>query len=167
MARAGPPSSREEMLIEFLRRSYQAVDGLWFMAVEKVGGFDQALELDRQVWEVLAKIQARKARELTGCAGDSPADLAHCFSLKLAADGHQFEVTVLDGGVHVIIHECLWLVLLRRSGREQLASKISAVICPTEGRVWCAQFGGQYEFAMPRQACLGEAGCEMRFALKS
>lgn len=44
---------------EYFRRSYRAVDGLWFMMIEKKHGFDEALELDEAVWRVLPKIQAR------------------------------------------------------------------------------------------------------------
>ena len=52
--------------VEFLRRSFFTVDGLWFVNLEKDLGFDEALDLDRRVWESMAKVQARKARELCG-----------------------------------------------------------------------------------------------------
>ena len=48
--------TRAEQVVEYLRRSYQAVDGLWFMKVEEALGFEAALEADRRVWEILAKI---------------------------------------------------------------------------------------------------------------
>ncbi|MGD9519267.1 MAG: DUF6125 family protein, partial [Armatimonadota bacterium] len=54
-------------------RAYQAVDGLWFMMVEQADGFPKALQLDEQVWQVLAKIEAREDRELLGCTGNDPA----------------------------------------------------------------------------------------------
>jgi hypothetical protein len=153
----------ERHLTSYLRRAYHAVDGLWFMMVERAHGFDNALELDRQVWEVLAKIEARKARELTGRPGNGPADLAACFSLKLAADGHRFEVCVEEAQVRFAIQECPWLGLLDKSGRRDLAARVARTICPTEGRVWCAEFGGEYTFEMPSMACEGGSGCEMRF----
>jgi len=53
-----PPS--DEQLVQFLRRSYHAVDGLWFMSVEDVEGFPAALELDQLVWEVLARSRPAK-----------------------------------------------------------------------------------------------------------
>ena len=62
--------SDDRALVEYLRRAYHAVDGLWFMIVEEAHDFDHALELDERVWAVLAKIQARKAREVTGCSGN-------------------------------------------------------------------------------------------------
>ncbi|MGD9519751.1 MAG: DUF6125 family protein, partial [Armatimonadota bacterium] len=76
-------SNGDVLLVQYLRRAYQAVDGLWFMMVEQADGFPKALQLDEQVWQVLAKIEAREARELLGCTGNDPGDLARCFSLKL------------------------------------------------------------------------------------
>jgi hypothetical protein len=154
------------ILSEYLRRAYHAVDGLWFMRVEAERGFEHALELDQRVWEVLAKIQARKARELLGCTGNSSDELARCFALKLTADGHVFEVSVTAGEVRFSVHACPWLELLRKTGREQLAARISQTICPTEGEVWCAEFGGEYQFSISPMACAGGDECVLRFARK-
>ena len=158
--------TEEAMLVEYLRRAYHALDGLWFMMSEKAAGFDQALDLDRRVWEVLAKIQARKARELTESAGDSPGELARCFTLKLTADGHRFESAADDDGVRFVILGCPWLDLLRKSDRQHLALKVAQTICTTEGQVWCKEFGAAYEFEMPLMACAGTDRCEMRFLRK-
>ena len=155
--------SRDENMVEYLQRAYHAVDGLWFLTVEEAAGFDKALEMDRRVWEALAKIQARKARELTGSIGNTAEELVRCFSLKLAADGHRFESSVRPGEVRFIIRQCPWLKLMQGSDREHLAREVAQAICPTEGRVWCAEFGGEYEFEMPVMACDGAEHCEMRF----
>jgi len=153
----------DPLLISYLRRSYHALDGLWFTTAEGTHGFDAALELDRRVWEVLAKIQARKARELLACPGSSPDDFARCFSLKLTADGHQFETTTTADEVRFLIKQCPWLELLQKSDRRHLAARVAQTICPTEGRVWCAEFGGHYYFEMPLMACSGADHCEMLF----
>lgn len=158
---AMPPTDR--MLVEYLRRAYHAVDGLWFVKVEEEHGFEEALELDRRVWEVLAKVQARKARELTQSSGCAAGALARCFGLKLTADGHDFEVETSPAAVTFRIAGCPWLALLRKSGRTDLAQRVAEAICLTEGRVWCAEFGGEWEFEMPRMACAGAAACEMRY----
>jgi hypothetical protein len=159
--------TEERLLVEYLRRSYHAVDGLWFLKVEERHDFDLALELDQQVWAVLAKIQARKARELTGCTGNTPSDLARCFGLKLTADGHEFECETGPDGVRFVVRRCPWLQLLRKSGRQELSERVSQTICPTEGRVWCSEFGDRYEFAMPKMACADADQCEMEFARRA
>ena len=142
-----------KQLAEYLRRSYHAVDGLWFVMAEEAHDFDHALALDRRVWQVLAKIQARKARDLTHSAGNSPDDLVRCFTLKLTADGHQFDTSVSPSEVTFTIDHCPWFELLRNSNRQHLGAKVAQAICPTEGHVWCAEFGGEYEFEMPFMAC--------------
>jgi hypothetical protein len=156
-------SDQDRILVEYLRRAYHAVDGLWFMMAEQAHDFDHALELDRRVWEVLAKIQARKARELLACDGNTPEELSRCFALKLSADGHEFEASATPQEVRFLITDCPWLQLLRKSDRRHIAARVAQTICPTEGRVWCAEFGGEYEFDMLHMACSGADHCEMRF----
>jgi len=156
----------DKILAHYLRRAYHAVDGLWFMMVEQDSDFDHALDLDRRVWEVLAKIQARKARQLLRVNGNTPDDLARCFSLKLTADGHTFDLETDSSGVRFTIRDCPWLALLQNSDRRHLAARVAQTICPTEGRVWCAEFGGEYDFEMPAMACSGADQCEMRFSRK-
>jgi hypothetical protein len=155
--------SDSDPLIAYLRRAYHAVDGLWFMKVEEAHGFETALDLDRRVWEILAKIQARQARTVLEISGDAPEDLAACFTLKLTADGHDFTVETTAEGVEIAIRGCPWLELLRKSDRQELAARIAQTICPTEGRVWCREFGDRYLFSMPQMACQGTEGCVMRF----
>jgi predicted ArsR family transcriptional regulator len=156
-----------EILVEFLRRSYQTVDGLWFMKVEEVSGFDHALEIDRRVWAVVAKIQARKAREAIRAPGNTLNDLARCFALKLSADGHAFAAQMTPTAVRFAVTQCPWLDLLRKSDRQHLAQRISQTICPTEGQAWCAEFGGDYEFEMPSMACAGDDRCSLAFTRKN
>ena len=50
----------QQILSEYFKKCFFAVDGLWFMMLEKTDSFDKALDVDRMVWEILPKIQARK-----------------------------------------------------------------------------------------------------------
>ena len=60
----------DEQKAEYFRRSYTAVDGLWFMKVEEKRGFEEALQLDEAVWKVLPKIQARTIKAMLNlCSG--------------------------------------------------------------------------------------------------
>jgi hypothetical protein len=153
----------DHILTSYLRRCYHAVDGLWFVMVEEDSDFARALDLDVRVWRVLAKIQARKARELLEVSGNSAEELARCFSLKLEADGHRFSVKTTKDTVVFCIQACPWLELLQKSDRRHIAVKVAQAVCPTEGAVWCAEFGGEWRFDMPLMACSGAEGCEMQF----
>lgn len=163
MTREPEHSYPDGILADFLRRSYTAVDGLWFVKIEEQQDFEAALELDRQVWAVMPKIQARKARELLGAEGDGPDALARCFGLKLQADGHEFDITIEDGSVRACVHHCHWLEAMKRSGREHLAGEIGDRICTTEGQVWAEEFGGRYRFSLPQRLCGGDGCCEYLF----
>ena len=44
---------------EYYHRCYKTVDGLWFVKTEQMYDFDSALEIDREVWNIMPKIQAR------------------------------------------------------------------------------------------------------------
>ncbi len=156
----------DRVLAQYLSRSYHAVDGLWFVKVEERLGFDAALEIDGEVWGILAKIQAREARKALAANGNSPEELQRCFALKLTADGHQFTSRLEGEDVVFEITRCEWLELLRKSGREELAAKVAERVCPTEGWAWCREFGEKYEFAMPCVMCLGGGPCVMRFVRK-
>ncbi len=138
--------NQDKALVEYLRRSYTAVDGLWFVTVEEAHGFEHALALDEKVWQIVPKIQARKAREVLGITGNSIADLTACFSLKLRADGHLFRVDEVPDGVVFVVTHCQWRELLRKSGREHLEKQISSVIWPAELAEWCREFGDEFEF---------------------
>jgi len=148
--------SRDRSLIEYLRRSYTATDGLWFMIVEQAHDFDHALALDEQVWQIMPKIQARKAREVLNVSGNSLDDLITCFTLKLQADGHQFHTERSDSEVQFIITLCKWRELLGKSGREHLEQRISSVIWPAELAGWCSEFGDEFEFEYIDEVCLDE-----------
>src|SRR5512137_919721 len=89
---------KKKQVEQYLRRSYSAVDGLWFVKLEEKYGFDAALDRDREVWKVMAKIQSRALKAiLTGPSGEDP-DLREAFSAKLDLDGFQFGTRALKRG---------------------------------------------------------------------
>ena len=51
---------------EYFHRSYKTVDGLWFVKTEEQFDFNTALDLDREVWKVMPKIQARFLKKKFG-----------------------------------------------------------------------------------------------------
>jgi hypothetical protein len=45
-------------------RNMWAVDGLYYLGIEEMYGTEVATEIDRKVWEVMGKIEARKIKKL-------------------------------------------------------------------------------------------------------
>lgn len=59
----------KEKLIELLlmqMRNLWAVDGLYYLGIEEKYGTEGATEIDRKVWEVMGKIEARRLKEILG-----------------------------------------------------------------------------------------------------
>ena len=124
--------------MEYFRCSYRSVDGLWFMMIEKKRGFDEALELDEAVWQVLPKIQARAIKSMLmldyGLDG-----LKEAIAARLALEEFDYELKEEESGFVVEIRRCPWHDIMVRSGRESLSEKVSEVICQAENSVWAQE----------------------------
>lgn len=154
----------DSQIAEYHYRSYAAVDGLWFLKVEQAYGFDAALEIDREVWKVLPKIQARKLRALGNLEGGM-GPLRSCLAAKLKLDGFQF--TAEDRGeemFRMVISRCPWHDLMVKSGREHLSGRVGEAICRTEYSVWASEFGDHIRFGLPERICDGSRSCILQFS---
>ena len=161
-------SDREKA--EYYHRCYKAVDGLWFVKAEEQFDFDTALELDREVWKVMPKIQARFLKKKLGVDKDINA-LCECFSRKLELDGFEFEVEksiTADGGGHIkfIISRCPWHDILINSKRDHISDKIGGVICSTEYGIWASEFGPNIRFSFEgSRICQEDSSCILSFKI--
>jgi hypothetical protein len=153
-----------EQIAEYFRRSYAAVDGLWFMKVEDSYGFDAALKTDEAVWKVLPKIQARLLKSMGNMEQGIEA-LKQCLITKLTLEGFIFKTEDLKngGGFRVTIEKCPWHDLLVKANREHLSGKVGKIICNTEYSVWAAEFDAMIRFELPSQICQGTALCTLEF----
>lgn len=148
---------------EYYKRVYESIDGLWFMMLEQDRDFEYSLEIDRRVWEVVPKIQARKIRELFGIDGNGPEALSKALEIKFRMDHADAEVSVESGSLHVKITSCPWYHLMEKSGRRHLAEKVGLVICGVEYPAWMKEFGVDGAFIMDDLLCGGAPACRMRF----
>jgi hypothetical protein len=57
-----PKDKIDEFILMQLRNMW-AVDGLYYLGIEEKSGTETATEIDRKVWEVMGKIEARKLKE--------------------------------------------------------------------------------------------------------
>jgi hypothetical protein len=150
----------------FFRRSYCAVDGLWFMMVEERLGFEAALDIDAQVWQVMAKIQARELRRLL----DAPMGidgLAQCLKLKFAWESFDAQIERPNADtLRCVLQGCPWHEAMVRSGREHLSGRVGERICPVEFAVWADEFaiaGRPIEYALDALLCTGQECCILTF----
>ena len=156
----------EKQISEYFKRSYTAVDGLWFMKAEERYGFDTALDIDDEVWKVMPKIQARKLKSM-GNIPDGLDGLRECFTTKLTLDGFAFEAEQSDDGrsLQITLSECPWHNVMIKSGREHLSEKVGTRICNTEYQVWAAEFGDDIKFELGDQICAGFKCCTLLFKI--
>ena len=87
-----------QQVADYFNRSYNAVDGLWFMKVEEKYGFDAALDLDNEVWKVMPKIQARRIKSFLGLKNGSDA-LFEGLVTKLELEGFKFTAEKTEGWI--------------------------------------------------------------------
>ncbi len=154
----------QETVTEYLRCSYFAVDGLWFMMMEEESSFDRALEMDEKVWGVLPKIQARKMKKMLGLKGVGLADFLCAIEVKLEAEEYDYQINELGPGhVQISIRECPWHIILKRANREHLAPRIADSICLLEFRVWLREFGHNLAFSISSRRCTGDSQCLLDF----
>jgi hypothetical protein len=155
----------ESQVAEYFRRSYTAVDGLWFMKVEKTFNFDTALEIDHQVWKVLPKIQARMLKSMLNL-DNGIQGLLEGITTRLTLEGFEFEAEKGSVGFRIFIKKCPWQELMTKSGREHLSEKVSSLICKTENSVWASEFG-DIPFQLEKQMCKSCEHCVLRFGLQT
>lgn len=91
--------------MEYFHRSYKTADGLWFMKMEEKHGFDVALEIDKEVWKVMPKIQARMIKSMLGLE-EGEAALLKSLETKLALEGFNFKVEQRENGFQIQISHC-------------------------------------------------------------
>ena len=116
------PQQMEELRL----RALTAIDGLWFMAVEKSFGFESALELDLEVWRAYGMVMLKRLTRMLGIALDpqQPPDLATVNLLLeelCRVDGTECagEVTG-DERVVFRVRRCSWWDNLSASGRDSI-----------------------------------------------
>jgi len=151
-----------KQIINYLHRSFTAVDGLWFLKVEDEYTFDEALKIDKEVWKVMPKIQARMLKSFGNLEGGIEA-LCECLTTKLVLDGFKFKTVSLKNGFKIIIEECPWHNILVQSKRASLSGSIGELICSTEYSVWASEFNDGIRFELKNHICEGSKSCILQF----
>jgi hypothetical protein len=142
--------------LEYFKKSYFAVDGLWFLMVEEGTSFEYALEMDKKVWRIMAKIQARTAMKLGKEFFDS-------LKLKWDSEGYKYHTEKYN----VIIDECPWWDIMKSSGRESQAGKVGAAICPIIYNEWAREYKAPFTIKFETHMCQGDKNCILNFQQRS
>jgi hypothetical protein len=145
----------KDLIIEYLRKSYFSVDGLWFVLLEEEYSFQKALELDKKVWKILPKIQARLVKKALNVAGASLMVLSELLKVKLEAEGYNYQISFpTQHHFELKIDSCPWLNVLYEANRQSLAPEISKHICQEEFKVWAAEADARIAIDFSKKLCL-------------
>lgn len=105
-----------------------AIDGLWFLAVERKIGFEGAFELDLEVWKTYGIVQLKRLARMLDIPIEPgrPPDLVTINTLIDAlcrVDGTECSWEMLDADSSVFrVHSCPWWDNLCASGRSELVN---------------------------------------------
>jgi hypothetical protein len=163
MRRKALDISREQM--EELRLgALTAIDGLWFMAVEKKSGFEEALELDLEVWKQYGVVIIKRLARMLGIGLDTqdPPDMATVnFVMEKICE---IDGTICKGEllspqeIRFRVHRCSWWENLNRSGREDIIP--CEYIDNTIFRYWLEAIDPTMSFEITHALPRGDAHCE-------
>jgi hypothetical protein len=154
----------DKQIADYFHRCFTAVDGLWFMKVEDRLGFEDTLQVDRAVWEILPRIQAREMITMLGLKQDAES-LKIAFPMALELKGFTYQVQSQGTGINIVVTRCPWHDVMVKSGRQHLSVKIGQTICPAEYSAWASEFGGvlKFSFKSYERICNGHDTCVLCF----
>jgi len=153
----------------YFRRSFTAVDGLWFMKLEEKYGFEKALEIDNEVWKVFPKIQARELKTALHLDEGLEA-LQTCLTADLELKGFTFQAQQNESPreLRIVITDCPWHNGMVKSGRVHLSARVGEVICRTEYFTWAKEFGQNiiFSYQPAKSLCAGGKDCILNFRVR-
>jgi hypothetical protein len=153
----------QKLIVDYLRKCFVSVDGLWFMKAEEDADFEKALELDIEVWKVLPKIEARTIQDLLDIDKGIKA-LRQALEFKLSAEDSRFELSPLGrDGFTLEVRDCSWVAHIKKANREQLLERISESICSLEYRTFASEFGSDIIIEHDHGCCPTVGRCRFQF----
>ena len=78
------------------------VDGLYFLGIEEKYGTEVATEIDRKVWELMGKIEARRIKELFGIKGSDIPSMMKALSFSAWSLDLEDKEIVIEGKKAII-----------------------------------------------------------------
>jgi len=156
---------------EYFYRNFTSVDGLWFVKIEEQYGFEKALEMDKEVWKVLPKIQARfiKSRLLAKSlpvSGNEPETLfIEAVRIKMKLDNYKFRLSGKPGMIKAAVTHCPWHEIMVRSNRQSLSEKVGSAICSAEYSVFASEFLKSFNLKISSRICNGDKNCIFEFSI--
>lgn len=138
----------QKLVMDFARR-WLAHDGLWFQAVERHHGIDEAIKLDIEAWEKLTVMEAKRIMKLLGLEPGGGLDaLEICLKYRMYAFLNEQEIIRPDDQTLIFrMNSC-------RVQRARQDKKLELFQCKPVGLVEYARFAETIDSRITMK-CLG------------
>jgi hypothetical protein len=156
----------DSKMVQLIRSALTAIDGLWFLEVEKKHGFEDAFEVDIDVWKRYGPIMVNRIKKALEIKDNTLESFLRIFELLSEIDGTRFKLMKKTAIEAILgIEFCPWWENLKRSKRETL------VRCDTVDREiypeWIKAFNPAYELLLTKSLPEGHDMCELVIKQKS
>jgi hypothetical protein len=153
---------------EYFKKAYIAVDGLWYLTVEKGMGLEKAVQADRDVWETMPKILARKTMELLHLSKGKLESLSASLGFRFDVEGYRLELNRINGAVlEIEFSDCPWRRAIMKSKNVAVLSKVGEEVCPVVYQAWAGEFLDCFELRMNPRICLGGEVCRIEISSRN
>ena len=117
--------SKDELkgYVETLSKNILTIDGYYFLAIEKRYGIKEAIEIDKEAWELYAVTEAKRIKELLGIEHGTLEELQHAIQLVAFAPVSGMETLIKDGKLIVSITKCRPQYARSRDGKGEFPCK--------------------------------------------
>lgn len=145
--------------MELTRSALTAVDGLWFLEVEREMGFKKAFEIDLEVWKRYGRIIIKRIKKSFGIEGEDLDTFLEILELLCSIDGTQFEIIEkFEKEAVLSIKFCPWWENLKRAKRENLVR--CDIVDNTIFPEWASAFNPKLTFDLRKSIPAGDKICE-------
>lgn len=105
------------ILLENFAKNWLAHDGLWFQAVERIHGMEQAIELDAQAWRRFSPIEARRIKAFLGLPENGGLEaLQTALEYRLYAVLNKQQSELREGRLRFFMNDCRVQSARKRKG---------------------------------------------------
>ncbi len=151
---------KESDKIKLQEKELTALDGLWFLEVEKEWGYEVANKINREVWRRCGPILVREMKKIFHLEGKTFDEVKILFGSLMELDGSAFTFESPDDQHLVVrISRCVWYENLKRAGRHELhdCMKIDLALLPT----WLEAINSRLVFDFGKAIPKGDDFCEI------
>jgi len=151
---------KERDKIKLQEKELTALDGLWFVEVEKRWGYEAANQINLEVWRRCGEILVREMKKILQLKGGDLEEVKVLFGGLMELDGTTFDFeSPKDQRLMVRVYRCAWYENLKKAGRDTLhdCMAIDLAILPS----WLKAIDPRLTFRFLKAIPKGDGCCEI------